>query len=263
MSAFHSIMRALVTALLLSLLPLPASANAPEQSLAQANSDYLEGGYGDAIDGWSTLVEGGAVSGDLLYNIGNAHYRQGELAKALLSWRRAALLSPRDGDIRANIDRARSERVDLLDDPEGMEVMFWRGSLSMMEQAWLSALFLAALGALLIARRARGGRRIGGALPVAIPALLLGLPGLLLALSSISQQLKLESSPEGVVLVEQLSVRSAGAGGVVLFELHAAAEVEVRERVGEVWLIEVAELGSGWVPGESIGLIDPSLSPRL
>jgi hypothetical protein len=49
------------------------------------------------------------------------------------------------------------------------------------------------------------------------------------------------------------------AGGVVLFTLHAGAEVNVRERVGAQALIALPDDRVGWVPLHTLGLVDPRL----
>jgi len=64
---------------------------------------------------------------------------------------------------------------------------------------------------------------------------------------------------DAVVLTDEVSARSEGAGGVVLFTLHAGAEVTVRERVGAQALIALPDDRVGWVPLDTLGLVDPRL----
>jgi hypothetical protein len=53
-------------------------------------------------------------------------------------------------------------------------------------------------------------------------------------------------------------VNSSGAGGVILYELHEGAEIEISENANGYLLVNVAGLGSGWVPESSVFIIDPT-----
>ena len=151
----------------------------PMDTLEKANTHYLAGEYAEAVDDYSSLVEVGHATGDLYYNLGNALYRNGDLALALLAWKRAQWLAPRDGDILANLQRVRSQAVDDLELDSGPRLFFLSRSLSVGEQGWLAAWLLALVGALLLSRRFRPRLEVG------IPVLLLGAPGALLAFSAL------------------------------------------------------------------------------
>ncbi|MCB9746613.1 MAG: tetratricopeptide repeat protein [Alphaproteobacteria bacterium] len=213
---------------------------------------YLAGDHVRSEAVGRELLEGGSVNADVYYNLGNALYRQGELAEAILAWRRAELLAPRDGDVRANLERARRETRDRLDRPPPEHVLFWRQSLSLSEQGWGAALLLGLVGGLILVRRARPGA------PVAIPAALAVIPGVLLALSAVVEARELRQQPGAVVLVQAVEVRSGGGSGVVLFELHAGAEVELREVVGEQAQIALPDGRRGWMSLAALGVVDPA-----
>jgi tetratricopeptide (TPR) repeat protein len=76
---------------------------------SDANHLYSEGKYSEAAKAYGTILAGGAVSANLLFNDGNAEFKSGNLGRAIAAYRRAALLTPRDADIRANLDFARNQ----------------------------------------------------------------------------------------------------------------------------------------------------------
>lgn len=74
-----------------------------ERTFADAAKAYDENRLPDAIAGWESLVNEGQKQPETLFNLGNAHYRSGNLGKAILAYRQAQRLAPRDPDIRANL----------------------------------------------------------------------------------------------------------------------------------------------------------------
>ncbi|MDR4507559.1 MAG: hypothetical protein MRJ65_04865 [Candidatus Brocadiaceae bacterium] len=57
----------------------------------------------EAASQYEALVTGGFENGQIYYNLGNTYYRQGELGKAILNYRRADRLMPRNADLDANL----------------------------------------------------------------------------------------------------------------------------------------------------------------
>lgn len=72
--------------------------------------------YERALLHYERLVrDDGVRNGKLYYNIGNTYFRLGDIGRAILSYERAALYMPRDGDVRANLEYARSRRIDRVE----------------------------------------------------------------------------------------------------------------------------------------------------
>jgi tetratricopeptide (TPR) repeat protein len=68
-----------------------------------ANKLYAEGKFSDAAAGYEKILQTGAQSPALLFNYGNAEFKSGHLGLAIAAYQRAAQLSPRDAEIRANL----------------------------------------------------------------------------------------------------------------------------------------------------------------
>lgn len=78
-------------------------------NFSTANQLYSEGKFPQAAKAYATILNSGAVSPNLLFNAGNAEFKSGNLGRAIASYRRAALLAPRDVDVRANLNFARNQ----------------------------------------------------------------------------------------------------------------------------------------------------------
>ncbi len=84
-----------------------------------ASVAYRDGDYVKSIQLYEQVVAQGVhenrESADIYYNLGNAYFRNGETAKAILNYERALLLSPGDSDIRHNLRFARTRLEDRID----------------------------------------------------------------------------------------------------------------------------------------------------
>lgn len=85
----------------------------------QARKAYEQGDWATAVAGFERALHGAPGGVGVLYNLGNARYRQGELGRALAAWRQAEWITPRDPALRHNLELIRRR----LGQPE---VPFWR-----------------------------------------------------------------------------------------------------------------------------------------
>ena len=226
----------------------PASADRAGR-MERAAALYEEGDVEGAARIWETLAAVGESDSHLWYNLGNAYYQLGDVGRAVLDYRRALRLSPRDREIRDNLELARSRAAGEVAAPEpGWWGRRWRQVRETLTGDELAAASLALLwiGTLLVLlglfRRA-SWRRLRWPL-IAVAALL---P--LLAAAAWRADWEDWSGREAVILAPRVAVQSGpGEGYVTLFEVHAGAEIKLVERRG-AWAL--ARLGAdleGWIP---------------
>lgn len=84
----------------------PSSATA---TLQAANNAYHEQDYATAIDRYEQLVQKGYESVALYHNLGNAYFRSNDYARAILYYKRALRLAPRDKQLQQNLRVAQLE----------------------------------------------------------------------------------------------------------------------------------------------------------
>ena len=231
-------------------------AQAPGEIMAEANLRYERGEYAESTQQYEALIDLGYKDASVHYNLGNAYLESGDLGRAILNYLRAEELSPRDPDIQANLELARSGTVDQLQ-AEGDSLV---ASISDFGRHWATpmefgaaALFLWAVAGLaissLILWPAMRGRRLLRS--AAIVAFVVMLAPLVLLLSM------LYSNPygnTGVVTARAVEVLSGpGTQYSEAFTLHSGAQVRlVDSRYG--WLQVVLPGGEleGWLPTHSI-----------
>src|SRR5205807_10167170 len=76
---------------------------------AKANDEYTRNNFSEAIRDYENLVRSGEWSAPLFYNLGNAYFRNGDFAHAILNYERALALEPRHPETTANLAIARDE----------------------------------------------------------------------------------------------------------------------------------------------------------
>ncbi|MFH1312386.1 MAG: tetratricopeptide repeat protein [Candidatus Eisenbacteria bacterium] len=69
---------------------------------------YEQGDFDLAAGHFESLVARGVKSAEVYYNLGNCYYKQGLVGRAVASYRRGGMLSPRDSDIKTNLSLVRS-----------------------------------------------------------------------------------------------------------------------------------------------------------
>lgn len=230
-------------------VPLPAAGQA--ELFVRGNQLYQDGAYSAAIEAYESVRDAGWESRDLYYNLGNAYFKAGRLGRAILSWERARELDPRDPDIRANLELARSLTADRVEPlPRFWLFEAWRWWVDLLPGPLL--LVLVGLGwfglwggagwALLAT--APGGRRAAR-----WTAATGGLVVLLLGVNLLVRALELGQPARGVVLVEMAPVRSAPAedDNLTLFQVHEGTLLRIDQETDD-WAEVVLEDGKvGWV----------------
>ncbi len=85
------------------------AANNGETAFDAANKLYAQGKFTEAAAAYQQLIEAGTVSAALYFNLGNAQFKSSRIGRAVAAYQQAAALSPRDPDIRANLQFARNQ----------------------------------------------------------------------------------------------------------------------------------------------------------
>ena len=223
-----------------------------------ANDLYERGQVLQAAQAYQQLVDLGVVDSALFYNLGNAHFKQGDYGQAIVNYKRAQQLAPRDPDVEANLALARAQVLDQFKEA---------GNAGFPEQVggtlrgWftIDELALAALAAwilfvfvLLLFLSARAGTawRAGlrSVLTVATVVLVAGV-------LSLGSALYVENGrSEGVIVASEVDVTSGpGVQYVTEFTLHSGAEVDLVEARGNWVRLALPGAGlEGWVPGSAI-----------
>jgi len=78
------------------------------EDFERGNRFYEERHFDSAITLYSGIIDSGVESAAIYFNLGNSHFKNGDLGHAVLSYLRAQRLDPTDDDISANLELAQS-----------------------------------------------------------------------------------------------------------------------------------------------------------
>lgn len=215
--------------------------------------------YRKALDRFEYAVEEGQVyNGRLFYNIGNAYYRLGDLGRAILYYRRAALLRPSDPNVRHNLEQARQRRPDRL--PTSQEaslarvLFFWHYLVAPQARAYVFVASFAAAwifgGLYLLQKRRR----------LLTAAVLSAVCAVLFFGSLVAHGRQLWRADEGVITAAEVTARK---GDGIAYQssfvdpLHAGTEFRILERRADWYRIELTDGRTTWVPADAATLIGP------
>lgn len=137
--------------LLLSALVCRAADALP--AFDQANKLYEEGRFSAAAGAYAEIVSTGNRSPAVLFNQGNAHFKAGQIGRAIVAYRNAGVMTPRDPDLRANLEFARQRVTGPTLRPASLRR--WTDSLTTNEWTLLAIAPVWAWFALMIARQVR------------------------------------------------------------------------------------------------------------
>ncbi len=247
---------------LLSLTPasLDAAEVSPADSLWTAGVEaYARGDWADAGQSWTAILDLGLESADLYYNIGNACFREGDLAHAILGYERALRLDPSHSDARFNLDFARAGLQDKIESVPVFFLSVWMRDLCrlMSSDVWavlgviLFALTLA-MTLLLLLGRTGAARKTGFAL---------GIVSLLLCILSVSMSLSQKADyqkEDSAIVVKAVSpVKSSPSAESAkdLFILHEGTKVRLLDEVGSWRNIELSDGRQGWMRSSDLEVI--------
>ncbi|MDR2358600.1 MAG: tetratricopeptide repeat protein [Prevotellaceae bacterium] len=227
-----------------------ASAVAADTLWAQANTFYANGQYPDAIRVYTEIEATDNVSPALYFNMGNAYFKQNELANAILYYERALRLSPGDAAIAYNLEMAQLRTLDRVDTVPEFFLFTWVRNL----RQWAGADTWAMLSLFLIAATllCLSGFFFIRSVRLRKFAFFMAVAGVLLAAGSITfagfQRAGITNRNEAIVFPAVVTVKSAPDNtGKDLFILHEGAKVTIIDELSNWQNIRLRDGKEGWI----------------
>lgn len=226
-------------------------AQSPTASFEAANKAYEEGHYADAAAAYQNMLDHGSISSAVYFNEGNAWLKAGKLGRAIFCYLRAEELAPRDPDIRANLQIARTQAGANTAVLPGNRWTRWIGRLTINEWTAAASVSFACFFLVLMARQLspRFSSSSGGlAIALGIVSVwffsCLGL--------SIDQRWGEESSI--VIVPEAVARRGPMDESQSAFTVHDGAELAVQAHDGEWLQVSGPSREIGWLQQKDVML---------
>ena len=197
-------------------------------------------------------------SPQLYYNLGNAYFRDSQIAKAIVNYERALLLDPGDNDIRHNLRFARTHIEDKIDSIDNFFINKWMRSLQNLYSANSWATLSIVLFILLIV--ATGIYMISSRIIIRKISFYSGLVLISLVIISnvfaFKQKRKITNRSTAIVMSASVSIyTSPDAHSQELFRLHEGSKVNIKREEGRWIEIQIANGSVGWLQKNSVEVI--------
>ena len=225
----------------------------------EADAAYREGNFTESIKLYESQIAENKIvkqeSSELYFNLGNAYFRNNQIAKAILNYERALLLNPNDSDIRHNLRFAKTKIEDKIDSADSFFINQWIRSVQNLYSAntW-GIIGIVIFLALIIAV---GGYMISTQITIRKISFYSGI--VLLALMLIvnvfafKQKNKIANRSTGIVMSASVSIyTSPDAHSQELFRLHEGSKVRIKREEGNWFEIVIANGSVGWLQKKSI-----------
>ncbi|MCR4289621.1 MAG: tetratricopeptide repeat protein [Candidatus Scalindua sp.] len=241
---------------------------AGQKAMAEGKKEDAVGNFEQAVNLYEQLLESGFINGQIYYNLGNSYYRLGMPGKAIMYYRRAEELLPRNTDIEANINLLKRDFVDretIGQKPEIIKVAcFWYFYLNLNEITAITIyIYLALIASILsiIFLRQQWIKKI----------IIIFASCFLVLVISLGLKAYNHSVEMGVVIVNESNIRyGPGEEYEPRFKIHEGAEVRIEEKKDKWYKVYVfvdvevvhddegkteSESKTGWILESEVGKI--------
>jgi hypothetical protein len=222
--------------------------------VAQASRVYATGDHANALSLYDS-VRTTFTSAALLFNIGNCHFKLNDIPHAILFYERALRLAPGDEDVLANLELARQNVVDRVNElPSFTLGSTWgelRGGRDTDQWArravWLCLLFFLLLSVAVSVRPRMLRRTLYATSALFFVATLLSISFAFLRHQEVTDD------AAAIIMTAKVDVRSEPrANTTVLFVLHKGTKVEVLQEENGWNEVRLANGNVGWMPPGSL-----------
>lgn len=234
------------------------TAYAQDAAIKEAETAYTKEEYGKAIELYEGILKSTGDSPEIYYNLGNAYYKAGKIAAAILNYERALILDPGDGDTRFNLQMARQKTVDKIEPVDGFFLARWFRAVQNMASAdsWAKMgivgfiLFIGCLILFFFSKHIRL-KKIGFYIGILLLFCIV-----MVNIFAANQKSELVNRTHAIVFAPTVTIKSSpDASGTDLFILHEGTKVSVKSTLGD-WSEIVLEDGNvGWMPSKDIEII--------
>lgn len=218
---------------------------------ADANAQYAEGNYAEAATQYEQILQEQPTP-EVYYNLGNAYFKQGELAQSILAYERALRLKPSFKDAKHNLQFAQSRIIDNIEDTQSFFLSNWlkaiRNALS--QRVWMVGsivLFIMALVGFFLFAFSQTLWLRKTAFYCSVIALVVSVMACANAGSLYQRDTQRSEAiiTQGIVNAKSSPDRS----GNDLFTVHEGTKVEIHEVIGDWCCVHVGN-NIGWMPLE-------------
>ena len=222
--------------------------------LNEAEAAYINNNFAESIRLYEAQVSEhrsiNQESAQIYYNLGNAYFRDNQIAKAIVNYERALLLEPGDSDIRHNLRFAKTRIEDKIDSADNLFINKWIRSIQNLYSGntWaimgivLFILLIVAIGLYMISTQIIL-RKVSFYSGIVLLSLVI-----ITNVFAFNQKTKITNRSTAIIMSASVSIyTSPDAHSQELFRLHEGAKVKIKREEGRWIEIVIANGSVGWL----------------
>jgi tetratricopeptide (TPR) repeat protein len=211
----------------------------------QANMSFAAGNYRAAINHYEAILRHDGFSAAVLFNLGNAYYRDGQFGASILNFERARVLAPRDVAIAENLRLAREKAG--IPSPKLNDAHRAADYLTPNTLAWIGSLALAMVCL---------GIFFGGNVPRFSRFRLMTWAAIVALLAvAIALAIRWPEFQQSVVVARAPARIAPATTAAESFTLKPGEQITIARTYGKFVLAQTPDGRSGWVSESQIGRI--------
>ena len=236
--------------------------NSVDVAESEADNAYRNNNFAESIKLYEAQIAKSKLnnqeSAQIYYNLGNAYFRDNQIAKAIVNYERALLLNPGDSDIRHNLRFAKTRIEDKIDSADNLFINRWVQSVQNLYSAntWavigivFFLLLVVAIGLYMISSRI-SLRKVSF-----YSGIVLFLLVIITNVFAFKQKNKIVNRSTAIVMSASVSIyTSPDAHSQELFRLHEGAKVKIKREEGRWVEIVIANGSVGWLQKKNVEMI--------
>lgn len=242
----------------LTLLLIPTLLFAQTAVQKDAAQAYEKGDFTKSAELYQSLADENYQSADLYLNLGNAYYKSGNVAKAILNYERGLLIAPGDADLKTNLEIAHLKTVDRIEPAGEIFLSRWMDSVRNLYSSNQWAIIAIASFILLLGCFALYfiGGKVWMKKVAFFSALLLIVLTIFANVASAEQKVRMVERNSAIVFAKSVTAKSTPSeSGTDLFVLHEGTKVKVRTKVGSWNEVQLSDGNVGWIPADKLEII--------
>lgn len=224
-----------------------------DQSFAQANTDYRNGNYKEALAAYQNLAKQ-KPQADIFYNLGNAAFKNKEIGLAIVNYERARRIDPRNADILENLKLAKSLVQYRVEDKRSW---YHQKLVELLEMIRLEELLALSLSVYLVFAVLIFVRIVSKQQPVLteLSTMILWIV-IITSVPTAAKFYKIKMQQKAVITSPQAEARFAPSEkDKVAFRLTEGILTDVADRVGSWYRISLVSGDTGWIQESDMTII--------
>lgn len=258
MNSVVKLLRVFIVLLALFLFNYEVEAKGESELFSQANQLYMDQSYEKAAAAYEQLLQAGKTAPEIYFNLGNAYYKTGNIAAAILNYERAKRLRPSDPDIAYNLRMANLNTIDKIEPlPQLFYEKWWddyvnEGSVNRRAMIAVALFWITfGVGVVYLFSRRIAVRKITFFL-----MLLLALAGTFTWYLTYQQNRHLNNHQAAIIFTDSAYAKSSPDDkSANLFLLHAGTRIEVLDELKGWKKVRIANGNEGWITSDAIVII--------